>query len=57
MMDTEQGALTCCPDSHCSSTAEVYDRQLIDSTDGPTEIARIQCLQGHRFFMPTERLL
>lgn len=53
---TEQGVLTFCPDSDCEAVAEVYDRQLVDSTDGPVEVARIQCLQGHRFFMPIERL-
>lgn len=55
-LSPDQGTFAFCPDSDCLSIAEVMDRQLVESTDGPVEIARVQCLQGHRFHMPTERL-
>jgi hypothetical protein len=48
------GELTACPE--CSATAEVTDRVLLDSTDGPVEHARIRCVRRHWFYMPTAGL-
>jgi hypothetical protein len=36
--------------------AEILDRTILDSTDGPIEHCRIACLGGHRFLMPTAML-
>lgn len=46
--------LTTCPE--CGAPAEVRDRHVLDSTDGPVEHARIRCVQRHHFFLPVERL-
>jgi hypothetical protein len=44
--------LIACPQPTCDLPAEILDRVLIESTDGPVEHARIACLGRHRFFMP-----
>ena len=41
--------LTPCPE--CGVPAEIQDRRMLPSTDGPTEHAKIRCLAGHWFFM------
>lgn len=47
--------LTACPE--CGKTAEVLERDVLESSDGPVEHARIQCINGqHWFFMPVERV-
>jgi hypothetical protein len=46
--------LTTCPE--CGAPAEVRDRHVLESTDGPIEHARIRCLQRHYFFLPLEQL-
>jgi hypothetical protein len=46
--------MTTCPE--CGAPAEVRDRHVLDSTDGPVEHARIRCVQQHHFFLPVERL-
>ena len=46
--------MTTCPE--CGAPAEVRDRHVLDSTDGPVEHARIRCVQRHHFFLPVERL-
>jgi hypothetical protein len=46
--------LTTCPE--CGAPAEVRDRHVLESTDGPIEHARIGCLQRHYFFLPLEQL-
>jgi hypothetical protein len=46
--------LTTCPE--CGAPAEVRDRHVLESTDGPIEHARIRCVQRHFFFLPLEHL-
>jgi hypothetical protein len=46
--------MTTCPE--CGAPAEVRDRHVLDSTDGPVEHARVRCAQRHHFFLPVERL-
>jgi hypothetical protein len=46
--------LTTCPE--CGHLAEVEWRDVLDSTDGPVEHARIRCIQRHWFLLPVERL-
>ncbi len=40
----------------CGLPAEVEDRYLMRSTDGPLESARIRCPRGHFFNGPVESL-
>jgi hypothetical protein len=49
MVDT-----TSCPE--CGAPAEVLDRHVLESTDGPVEHARVVCLDRHRFFLPVAGL-
>jgi hypothetical protein len=46
--------LTTCPE--CRAPAEIVDRAVLDSTDGPIEHARVRCIARHAFFLPVERL-
>ena len=46
--------LTACPE--CGEAAEVLDRAVLASTDGPIEHARILCVRNHGFFMAVESL-
>jgi hypothetical protein len=46
--------MTSCPE--CGAPAEVVDRHVLESTDGPIEHARVRCVQRHHFFMPISRL-
>ena len=45
---------TSCP--QCDAIAEVLDRSVVDSTDGPVELARIACIDRHHFLLPVEHL-
>jgi hypothetical protein len=47
--------LTTCPD--CASIAEVLDRFVLESTDGPIEHARIRCIAGHWFLLRAGSLM
>lgn len=40
----------------CGLPAEVQDRYVMRSTDGPLESARIRCPRGHYFNGPVESL-
>jgi hypothetical protein len=46
--------LTTCPD--CGALAEVLDRFVLESTDGPIDHARVRCVRGHWFLLPIEVL-
>jgi hypothetical protein len=45
---------TTCPE--CGAPAEVTDRFVLESTDGPIEHLRLQCAGRHWFLMSTESL-
>jgi len=42
--------ITTCP--QCGQPATVQWRAVLESTDGPTEHARIDCLNRHWFLLP-----
>jgi len=42
---------TTCPE--CGAPAEVTQRSALESTDGPMEHVKIQCVRRHWFLMPT----
>ncbi|MEZ5095694.1 MAG: hypothetical protein R2731_05995 [Nocardioides sp.] len=46
---------TGCPE--CGELAEVLWRVVLDSTDGPIEHAKVQCVQRHGFLLPVESLV
>lgn len=46
--------LTTCPE--CGLVAEVVDRDVWPSTDGPVEHAHVRCVAGHRFVLPVATL-
>ena len=46
--------LTLCPE--CGAPAEIQDRSVLESTDGPFEHVRIVCVRRHWFLMPVEGL-
>jgi hypothetical protein len=46
--------LTTCPE--CGLVAEVVDRDVWPSTDGPVEHAQVRCVAGHRFVLPVATL-
>jgi hypothetical protein len=42
--------LTSCPE--CAKPAEITDRHVLESTDGPVEHIQVRCVQRHHFFLP-----
>ena len=46
--------LTTCP--QCGVPAEIEQRTMLPSTDGPVEHVKIRCLGGHWFFMEADAL-
>ena len=46
--------MTSCPD--CGAPAEVLDRFVLESTDGPIDHARIRCVGRHWFLLSLETL-
>jgi uncharacterized protein YbaR (Trm112 family) len=53
---TETGLdLVACP--ACAAPAEVVERYVLDSTDGPIEHATVRCSERHRFTVLVERLV
>jgi hypothetical protein len=42
--------------SHCGLVAEVVDRDVWPSTDGPVEHVHLRCVDRHRFAMPVDSL-
>ena len=45
---------TTCPE--CGAPAEVTDRDVLESTDGPIEHVRVLCVRRHWFLMSTASL-
>ncbi len=45
---------TACPE--CGQPAEVVDRFLLESTDGPVEHVKVRCIAKHWFMLPTSDL-
>jgi hypothetical protein len=45
---------TLCPE--CGALAEVVWREVLDSTDGPIEHAKVGCLRRHWFLLPVAAL-
>jgi hypothetical protein len=45
---------TTCPG--CGAPAEVTDRDVLESTDGPIEHVRVVCVRRHWFLLSTESL-
>lgn len=45
---------TSCPD--CGRPAEVADRFVLDSTDGPIEHLQVRCVSRHCFVLPASTL-
>jgi hypothetical protein len=41
-----------CPGPGCGAPAEVLDRAVLESTDGPVEHVKLQCLARHIFLVP-----
>jgi hypothetical protein len=44
--------LTHCPD--CGLPAEVIDRAVLPSTDGPIEHVKTRCITGHWYLTPVD---
>jgi hypothetical protein len=51
---TSSSDLVGCP--ACEAPAEVVDRYVLESTDGPIEHATVVCAVRHRFTVLVERL-
>ncbi len=47
--------LTTCPE--CGAPAEIVDRSVLESTDGPMEHARVRCVARHLFYLPVASLV
>jgi hypothetical protein len=45
---------TSCPD--CGAPAEVLDRFVLESTDGPIDHAWVRCVHGHWFVLSLDLL-
>jgi hypothetical protein len=48
--------LIACPELGCGVPAGVVDRFALASTDGPVELMRIWCLEGHGFTQRVDAL-
>jgi hypothetical protein len=46
--------MTLCPE--CGGLAEVLWREVMESTDGPVEHAKIRCVRRHWFLLPVAHL-
>ena len=47
--------ITTCPE--CGAPAEIVDRHVLESTEGPVEHARVRCVARHVFFLPVASLV
>jgi hypothetical protein len=48
--------LATCPEPACGLPAEITDRFVLRSTDGPIEYVRAYCLGKHIFTVPAARM-
>ena len=48
--------LIACPEPGCAVPAGVVDRFVLASTDGPVELVRTWCLEGHGFTQGVDAL-
>ena len=48
--------LTVCPEPGCICPAQIFDRSVLRSTDGPVEHVRVRCLNHHFFLLPVGKL-
>ena len=46
--------LTTCPE--CGNAAEILWREVLESTDGPIEHAKVRCVAFHWFVLPVAHL-
>lgn len=46
--------LTTCPE--CGNAAEIQWRDVLESTDGPVEHAKVLCVERHSFLLPVASL-
>jgi DNA-directed RNA polymerase specialized sigma24 family protein len=46
--------LTSCPG--CAGPAEIVDRHVLESTDGPIEHVQVRCVERHHYFLPAAAL-
>jgi hypothetical protein len=46
-----------CPDPTCRAPAEILDRWVWPSTNGPVEHVKTRCLNGHCFTPPVDSLV
>jgi hypothetical protein len=53
---THMLSLTVCPEPGCVAPAEIVDRFVQGSTDGPIEHVRIRCVRRHWFLLPVAML-
>jgi hypothetical protein len=56
-MDSVILQLTICPDELCQLPAEITDRFVLASTDGPIEHVRVHCVARHHHTLPVDRLI
>ncbi len=42
--------ITTCPE--CAGLAHIQWRDVLESTDGPIEHAKVLCIEGHGFLLP-----
>jgi hypothetical protein len=46
--------MTTCPE--CGAVAEIVERHVLGSTDGPMEHVKVRCVDRHWFFLPVSWL-
>lgn len=56
-MDDMTLQLTGCPEQSCHLPAEITDRFVLPSTDGPIEHVTLHCVARHIYTLPVARLV
>jgi hypothetical protein len=49
--------LTVCPEQTCQLPAEITDRFVLPSTEGPIEHVMLHCVARHIYTLPVARLV